>query len=222
MSYFYKHYMESVTSPIVIYIDMDGVLADLKMGQKDFINKNLDKIFSGKNSLSTLSKKEKIQILENIFHKNETLVSPQQRQEIKNSYWEIFIEHKYFEKLEVMSQVAILSKSLKEIKQKYPEVRIEILGSTGNPLNHHKVEQQKINWLSKYKNEIDIHFDRYNFVAGRTLKKNYAMKNTILIDDTKSNCDEFKQAGGMSYLVKDNMLNLSKKLELYIKKIKRK
>jgi len=214
--------MESVTAPIVIYIDMDGVLADLEMGQKVFINKNLDKIFSDKKDLNMLSKKEKIEILKNIFHKNETLISSLQRQEIKNSYWQIFIEHKYFEKLKVMSQVIILSKSLKEIKQKYPEVRIEILGSTGNPGNHHTVEQQKINWLSKYKNEIDIIFDRYNFVAGRTLKKNYAAKNTILIDDTKSNCDEFKNAGGMSFFVNDNMSNLSRKLELYIKKIKRK
>jgi len=222
MSYFYKHYMESInkTSPIIIYIDMDGVLADLDLGQKDFIDKNLDNIFNNKLNLNTLSKKEKIRILKNIFHKKEDLVTPDERQEIKNSYWQNFIEQKYFEKLEVMSQVAALSKTLKEIKRKHPDVRIEILGSTGNPANHHEVAQQKINWLNKHKNKIDIVFHRHNFVAGRTLKQNYGAKNTILIDDTLSNCEEFKNAGGMAFHIDNNISELTNKLQKYVNRIK--
>lgn len=223
MSKFFKRYMESVnqTSPIIIYIDMDGVLADLKMGQEDFIKNNLEDIFKNKENISYLSKQEKTEILKNIFNKNETLISQEEREEIKSVYWDIFIKQKYFENLNIMSQVKILSKTLKKIKDKHQKVRIEILGSTGNPVNHHLVEQQKINWLAKHKDKIDITFDRYNFVAGRKLKQNYASRNTILIDDTKSNCEEFKNAGGMSFLVKENMNELTDKLEIYINKIKR-
>lgn len=215
--------MESVnqTSPTIIYLDMDGVLADLKMGQETFIQENVEKVFSGDINLNTFTKKEKIKILKNIFNKNETLVSKEDREKIKNIYWDKFIKQKYFEKLEVMSQVKTLSKMLKELKDKYQDIRIEILGSTGNPINHHLVEQQKINWLTKHKDKIDIAFDRYNFVAGRKLKQNYATRNAILIDDTKSNCEEFKNAGGMSFLVKENMNELTDKLEIYINKIKR-
>jgi hypothetical protein len=223
MNNFFKYYIESLskTSPIIIYIDMDGVLADLKKGQEDFIEKNFNEIFQNKQDLSSLSNTEKRKILKNIFNKNETLINQEEREKVKSTYWDIFIKQKYFENLNVMSQVKILSKTLKEIKDKYQEVRIEILGSTGNPINHHLVEQQKINWLAKHKDKIDITFDRYNFVAGRKLKQNYASKNTMLIDDTKSNCEEFKNAGGMSFLVKENMNELTDKLEIYINKIKR-
>ena len=197
---------------------MDGVLADLRMGQEDFIKKNSDDIFKNKQGSFSLSKKEKIKALKNIFNKSDALISQEEREKIKNIYWAIFIKQKYFENLNVMSQVKILSKTLKEIKYKYPETRIEILGSTGNQVNHHMVKEQKIKWLNDHKDEIKINFDGYNFVPGRKLKMNYASKNTILIDDTKSNCDEFKNAGGMSFLVKENMNELTSELETYINK----
>ena len=216
-------YLKSInqSSPIVVYIDMDGVLADLHGGQEDFIKKNIEDIFKDADeALHSLSKKEKNEILKNIFSKKSDLISSNKKEKVKNVYWTKFIEQKYFEKLDVLTQVKTLSDSLKLLKGKYPETRVEILGSTGNQENHHKVSEQKKIWLKSNKNEIDIFFDRYNFVSGRKLKQNYATTNSILIDDTLSNCEEFRNAGGMAFHVDNNMNELTNKLETYSKKIK--
>ena len=223
MTKLFKHYMESVSEsyPIIIYVDMDGVLADLHGGQEDFINNNYKEIYKEVTTLKVLNDKEKIEILKNIFTKKNDLVSDSEKNDIKSVYWRKFIEEKQFEKLQVLQQqVKILSDSLKSIKTKYPEVRIEILGSTGNPVNHYLVSEQKKKWLKSNHDKIDITFDKYNFVAGRKLKQNYAAKNTILIDDTISNCEEFKNAGGKSFHVHKNMNELTDKIENYIHKIK--
>ena len=216
--------MESVnqSSPIIIYVDMDGVLADLPGELNSFVENNYEDIFKQPEtvSLNMLSKQEKINILKNIFSKKTDQINNNQRDKIKSIYWQKFIEEKCFEKLEVMSQVKILSHTLKEIKQKYPETRIEILGSTGHHINHHVTIEQKKKWLETNKDKIDISFDRYNFVPGKKLKQGYAAKNTILIDDTTSNCEEFKNAGGKSLQVNKNMNLLMKELKRYVKKIK--
>ena len=216
--------MESVnqSSPIIIYVDMDGVLADLFGELNSFVEKNYEDIFKQPEtvSLNMLSKQEKINILKNIFSKKTDQISKNQRDKIKSVYWQKIIDNKCFEKLEVLSQTKILSHTLKEIKQKYPETRIEILGSTGHHINHHVTIEQKKKWLETNKDKIDISFDRYNFVPGKKLKQGYAAKNTILIDDTISNCEEFKNAGGKSLQVNKNMNLLMKELKRYVKKIK--
>ena len=220
----FKHYMESVnqSSPIIIYVDMDGVLADLFGELNSFVENNYEDIFKQPEtvSLNMLSKQEKINILKNIFSKKTDQISNNQRDKIKSIYWQKFIEEKCFEKLEVMSQVKILSHTLKEIKQKYPETRIEILGSTGHHINHHVTIEQKKKWLETNKDKIDISFDRYNFVPGKKLKQGYASRNTILIDDTLSNCQEFNNGGGKSFHVDKNMNELTEKLEIYIRELK--
>ena len=209
-------------SPIIIYVDIDGVLADLNGEQISFIVKNYEDIFKQSEtiSLNMLSKKEKINILKNIFSKKIYKITNEQRDKVKSIYWQKFIDNKCFEKLKVLSQVKILSHTLKEIKQKYPDIRIEILGSTGHHINHHVTIEQKKKWLEINKDKININFDKYNFVPGKKLKQGYASRNTILIDDTLSNCQEFNNGGGKSFHVDKNMNELTEKLEIYIKKIK--
>ena len=215
----FRFYLESINKNInIVYIDMDGVLADLDMKQKSFIKNNYQDIFKNEEleDLWHLKQKEKIDILINIFNKKEKNITNEQLKKIKNIYWQKFIEQKCFENLKVMPQVKILSQTLKELKKTKPDLKIEILGSTGNPLNHHIVAEQKKIWLEKHKKDIDINFDRYNFVAGRTLKQNYANQKSVLIDDTLSNCEEFKNAGGKSLHVDNNMSSLMIKLKKYI------
>jgi hypothetical protein len=207
---------------ITVYVDMDGVLADLDEEQKIFIKNNYIEIFKDKalENLSYLTQKEQIDILINIFNKKEKNITDEELKSIKTIYWEKFIEQRCFEKLKVMSQVKILSKTLKELKKENENLHVEILGSTGNPINHHIVAEQKKKWLDKHKVDIDIDFYRHNFVAGRKLKQHYATKNAILIDDTKENCQEFKNTGGYALHVDSNMSELMNKLKIYINKIK--
>lgn len=222
MNKLFLSYLESVSNlmtPMTIYIDMDGVLADLDGKQHDFIEKNYNDIFNNQKlqHLTYLSEKEKKDILKNIFNKNNKNVSNNDISDIKQIYWQKFIEQKCFEKLKVLPQVKTLSQTIKQLKEEYSDLKVEILGSTGNPENHHAVVNQKEKWLKMNSDKIGIVFDRYIFVPGRKLKQNHANKNSVLIDDTASNCHEFKNAGGMAYHVDNNMTDLVNKLKIYLK-----
>ena len=61
-----------------------------------------------------------------------------------------------------------------------------------------KTTAQKIKWLETH----DIDFQR-NFVPGKHLKKKYARKDTLIIDDTESVINDWRAAGGVAILHKN-------------------
>jgi hypothetical protein len=97
-----------------------------------------------------------------------------------------FIKTKQFETLELLPDASLLIEYLKN-----QELPVEILSSTGRPENHEEVSRQKTVWLCEH----GIPF-KGNFVPGKELKKNFASPTSLIIDDTLSVIDDWKEAGG--------------------------
>jgi hypothetical protein len=116
-------------------------------------------------------------------------VSPKGERNKKDfySFFSRFVKDQHFTTLEPMSDYFPLIEYLKNI-----DVPVEILSSTGRPESHIEVSRQKGNWLDKH----NIPFKR-NFVPGKQLKYKFATPNSIIIDDTLSVIDDWKQAGGI-------------------------
>jgi hypothetical protein len=97
-----------------------------------------------------------------------------------------FIKTKQFETLELLPDASLLIEYLKN-----QELPVEILSSTGRPENHEEVSRQKTVWLCEH----GIPF-KGNFVPGKELKKNFASPTSLIIDDTLSVIDDWKESGG--------------------------
>jgi FMN phosphatase YigB (HAD superfamily) len=146
------------------------------------------------------------------FHKKfeETFgEAPIRYQKNKDFYdkFDIFIKNKSFANLDMMPDAKDLLAYLKTI-----EVPIEILSSTAFPAVHNEITYQKEIWLKKH----HITYPAI-FVPGKKNKKNFADETSILIDDTESNIDDWKQAGGTAILHKDaltTILNLDTLLNI--------
>ena len=93
-------------------------------------------------------------------------------------------------------------KRLLEFLESYPiKCKIYVLGSTGNMKWHAKAKQQKMQWL---KNKALLpKFNKVYLVPGRKLKAKFAKPDRLLIDDLRSNIDEFIGAGGHGILYTD-------------------
>jgi hypothetical protein len=77
-------------------------------------------------------------------------------------------------------------------------VPTQMLTSTANERRHEEIMKQKSIWLQSH----GITFNPI-FVPGKHLKQNYATPERILIDDTESNINEWRKAGGIGILHKD-------------------
>jgi hypothetical protein len=108
--------------------------------------------------------------------------------------WPRFIEEQQFKDLDWFPG----GKELIDFIKDYPHIQIEILSSSGGLSYHEDVKKQKKHWLRK--NGISY---RANIVPGRSLKKDYASPDTILIDDTEDVINSFNRAGGIGILHKD-------------------
>ena len=109
--------------------------------------------------------------------------------------WKEFIRTEQFSTLDWFSG----GEELYSFVYKLP-VRLEILSSTGGIPYHTEVSEQKRKWLHNKGIPLWI---RANFVPGRQVKKFYAFKSNLLIDDTPDVVDAFNEAGGTAILHKD-------------------
>jgi hypothetical protein len=75
--------------------------------------------------------------------------------------------------------------------------QLTILSSAGNPPKEYykNVANQKLKWLKQHGINVPA-----IVVEKKEDKKNYASKGSLLIDDTASNCMQFKENGGESIL----------------------
>ena len=107
------------------------------------------------------------------------------KKELHNNF-DNFIKTKQFETLDLMPD----AKTLLDYLRNQP-VPVEILSSTAFEKVHDDISQQKSIWLENH----GIDFPR-NFVPGKALKYKFATPTSLIIDDTLSVIDDWKEAGG--------------------------
>ena len=104
-----------------------------------------------------------------------------------SDHWTEFVEGHHFNSLDYHEGALELLAYLES-----KDVEIEILSSSGGEKYHDIVEQDKILWLIEH--GIPYH---PNIVSGRSKKKDFAEADTLLIDDTEDNVNQFVEAGGL-------------------------
>jgi hypothetical protein len=105
-----------------------------------------------------------------------------------NAYFDDFIANNNFATLDLMPDAMELINALRKAN-----VPTQILSSTANQERYDEISKQKQVWLQTH----GITFPQ-NFVPGKRHKKNWASPNRIIIDDTKSIIDDWKEAGGIA------------------------
>jgi hypothetical protein len=110
-----------------------------------------------------------------------------------NKFFDEFIVTKQFETLDLMPDVLEGIEFLRNLS-----ISIEILSSTANEERYDAIAAQKLVWLKIH----DIDF-KPNFVPGKKHKWKYAAPDKIIIDDTASVIDQWREAGGIGILHTD-------------------
>ena len=108
----------------------------------------------------------------------------------RNIYFPEFLNAKKFETLPLLPDANMLLRFLRK-----SEVPVTLLTSAGKLWgnDYENIKKQKEVWLKKHNIDWPC-----VVVHQKEDKKNYAHKHALLIDDTKSNCEDFKDAGGRS------------------------
>lgn len=157
----------------MIYLDMDGVIADF---DKKYIE------------LHGITPRE--------AEKNKKF----------DHYFNEFIEQKGFQTLDLLPGA---TEGLTFLR-KHLTVPTQILSSTANEARYDEISKQKKIWLETH----GITFTP-NFVPGKRHKWKFAAPDKIIIDDTESVINQWKEAGGIGILHKDWMTTLAI-LRLYV------
>jgi hypothetical protein len=118
-----------------------------------------------------------------------------------------FVKNKGFEKLPMMHDAQMLLDFLKN-----SGVPVTLLSSAGDPGdNYDEIVAQKKAWLKKHNINLPA-----IIVRNRHMKKDHASKHSLLIDDTKSNSKEFKEAGGRAITHKSALHTIEKICRKYL------
>jgi len=75
----------------------------------------------------------------------------------------------------------------------YKDVEKKILTSSGNQESNEEISRQKKSWLWDHCIDYEC-----VVVPGKRFKKDYAKKTALLIDDTLTNCQTFRDNGGVA------------------------
>lgn len=110
-----------------------------------------------------------------------------------NKFFDQFIATKQFETLDLMPGAMEGIDFLRKLS-----IPIEILSSTANEERYDAIAAQKLVWLKTH--NIDF---KPNFVPGKKHKWKYAAPDKIIIDDTESVIDQWREAGGIGILHTD-------------------
>jgi predicted secreted acid phosphatase len=120
-----------------------------------------------------------------------------------------FVNRQGFEHLPMREDAHLLIRYLRN-----SGVQVVMLTSAGKSwgARYDEIRRQKLFWL--HKNKIDW---PCIVVHKKEDKKDYATPDSILIDDTKQNCEQFEESGGYSIHHKtalQTILKLNKKYDL--------
>lgn len=124
----------------------------------------------------------------------EETLSNNKKKELRKDQWKKFIDGYNFATLDFIDSAKILLDYLKD-----SGVWVEMLTSAGGKDHYERVREQKIVWLKAH----GINYTP-NVVVDGSLKAEFAIPDSILIDDTKRNIDQFNAAGGIGILHDQN------------------
>ena len=110
-----------------------------------------------------------------------------------DKYFHDFIDKQSFATLDVMPGAVEAMIYLKNL-----HIPTEILSSTAKPEYHEEISKQKKIWLET--NGVPF---KANFVPGKKNKYKYATPSSIIIDDTYSVIEDWRNAGGIGIWHKD-------------------
>ena len=122
-----------------------------------------------------------------------------------DKFFTTFIAERQFAKLDLMPDALLLIDYLKSLS-----VPTEILSSTSSEKRDAEIREQKVEWLHKHNLTFPI-----NLVPGKRLKRNFSNPNSILIDDTGQNIDQWRQEGGIGILHTDALTTIGI-LKMYV------
>jgi hypothetical protein len=115
-----------------------------------------------------------------------------------DKFFTMFIAEKQFAKLDLMPDAMELINYLRSLS-----IPTEILSSTSSEKRDAEIREQKIDWLNKHNIEFLV-----NLVPGKRFKRDFSNKNSLLIDDTPQNIDQWRSEGGIGILHTDTITTI--------------
>lgn len=127
-------------------------------------------------------------------------MEPKEAEDKKEFYkfFDEFIATKQFATLDLMPDAVTLLNYLSKLN-----IPTEILSSTASEKRDADIRAQKLMWLQT--NNIGF---KVNLVPGKRLKKDFSNANSILIDDTPVNIDQWRREGGVGILHTDALTTI--------------
>lgn len=115
-----------------------------------------------------------------------------------DKFFNIFIAERQFAKLDLMPDAMELINYLRSLP-----IPTEILSSTSSEKRDADIREQKIEWLNKHNLEFPV-----NLVPGKRFKRTFSNPNSLLIDDTSQNIDQWRVEGGIGILHTDTITTI--------------
>jgi hypothetical protein len=127
-------------------------------------------------------------------------MEPKEAEDKKEFYkfFDEFIATKQFATLDLMPDAVTLLNYLSKLN-----IPTEILSSTASEKRDADIRAQKLMWLQTH----NIGF-KVNLVPGKRLKKDFSNPNSLLIDDTPVNIDQWRREGGVGILHTDALTTI--------------
>jgi len=110
-----------------------------------------------------------------------------------DKFFTMFIAERQFATLNLMPDAMELINYLRSLK-----VPTEILSSTSSEKRDAEIREQKIEWLNNQNIEFPV-----NLVPGKRFKRDFSNSNSLLIDDTSQNIDQWRVEDGIGILHTD-------------------
>ena len=115
-----------------------------------------------------------------------------------DKFFTMFIADRQFAKLDLLPDAMELINYLRSLP-----IPTEILSSTSSEKRDAEIREQKIEWLNKHNIEFPV-----NLVPGKRFKRDFSNENSILIDDTSQNIEQWRAEGGVGILHTDTLTTI--------------